>query len=186
MRQHLIARISPHDAPNSTYASPLRVDLMDAPSRQRLCNYLQARLVCYHEDEHGQPTYDPDQRPSRTATPSVAGSLRRPARGLVTLRTSPESSTQRGTTAVLEISAEGELRLWGGASFDTELLNAALCQLSVQFSDDPAHGDMFRLSAAPSGDAEAPVIWCCVRDRSKWLAIFRRRGVTPSLLAQEV
>ena len=159
---------------------------MDSLSRQHLCNYLQARRVGYHEDEYGQPTYAPDQQPSRTATPSLTGSLRRPARGLVTLQTRPESSTQRGTNAVLEISAEGELRLWGGANFDTELLNAALCQLHVQFSDDPSQGDMFRLSTAPLGDAEAPVIWCCVRDRSKWLAIFRRRGVTPSPLSQEV
>ena len=47
---------------NTTFPSPLRVDLMDGPARHNLREYLQARLQSYYEDEHGQPTYPPDQQ----------------------------------------------------------------------------------------------------------------------------
>jgi hypothetical protein len=83
--------------------------------------------------------------------------------------------------AVLEISAEGELKLWGGADFNEELLQVELRKLFVSFSESPARGDMFVLSVAQSMSAmqDTQAVCCFVRDRSKWLTIFERRGVTP-------
>jgi hypothetical protein len=43
------------------FASPLPVEMLDAASRKLLRDYLQARLVSYHEDENGQPTNPPNQ-----------------------------------------------------------------------------------------------------------------------------
>ena len=102
-------------------------------------------------------------------------------RGLVTLRSRPDATAQRGMDAVLEISAEGELKVWGGADFSEELLQVELRKLIVSFSESPARGDMFVLSVAQRMDAtqDAPAFCCFVRDRSKWLTIFERRGVTP-------
>jgi len=170
-----------------TYQSPLRVDLMDAPSRQRLRNYLQAHFASYHEDEHGQPAFAPDHRHwCRPRSPAV-GPLRRPARGLVSLGSSPDTLMQRGLSAVLIISAEGKLTLWGGANFDAELLNVPLCNLTVQFPEDSGStkSNMFVLSMTcdPHRQLHVPAFWCSVRDRSKWLTIFRRRGVVPSPLS---
>jgi len=165
-----------------TFASPLHVEMLDAASRKLLRDYLQARLVSYHEDENGQPTYPPTQRPARSSTATAtAGPLRRPARGLVTLCINPGGSeTQRGVNAVLEISGEGNLTMWGGTNFDEVLLQSPLCKLSVHFSEDPAQSRAFVLSVAnKTSAAQNPAIYCFVRDRSKWLAIFRRRGVTP-------
>ena len=172
-----------NEQPDNTYASQLRVDLMDAPSRQRLRNFLQARLVSYHEDEFGQPTFAPNLRSFRVATPTPAVNLRRPARGLVALHSSPDTPGERGLRAILEISAEGDLTLWGGENFGVELLKAALRSISIQFSADPVQSDMFAMSVARNrDDVQVPAIWCCVRDRSKWLNVFRRRGVVASPL----
>ena len=174
-------------ATHMPYQSPLRVDLMDTPSRQRLRNYLQTLLVSYHEDEHGQPTFAPDHRPFSVPRSPAAGPLRRPARGLVSLGSSPYTLVHRGLSAVLQISAEGQLTIWSGANFDAELLNVPLCKLMVQFPEDQAKGNMFVLSISPDPHCQVPVpsVWCRVRDRSKWLTIFRRRGVVPSPLSRD-
>jgi len=79
--------------------------------------------------------------------------------------------------ALLEISANGELKLWGGADFEVELINVELQKLTVSCSEDPARSDMFILSVAKS--VNAPAVCCFVKDRNKWLTIFSRRGVTP-------
>jgi hypothetical protein len=170
---------------DTTYTSPLRVHLLDAQSLRCLRDYLQARLVSYHEDENGQPTFPPDQRRQpkaptsggRVAASAAAKALRRPVRGLVTLRSCPDASAQQGMGALLEISANGDLKLWGGADFEVELINVELHKLTVSFSEDPARSDMFVLSVAQS--VNAPAVCCFVKDRSKWLTIFARRGVTP-------
>ena len=173
-----------HAPADSTYASQLRVDLMDAPSRQHLRNYLQAILLNYHEDEFGQPTFAPNLPSFRVVTPTPAVSLRRPARGLVTLHSSPDAPPgERGVRAILEISAGGDLTLWGGDNFGVELLKTALRSISIQFYDDPVQSDVFAISVAHDReDVQLPSVWCCVRDRSKWLNIFRRRGVVASPL----
>jgi hypothetical protein len=168
---------------DNTFASPLHVEMLDAASRKLLRDYLQARLVSYHEDENGQPTSPPpNQRTARScAAKATTGPLRRPARGLVTLCLTPGGpDTQRGVNAVLEISAEGNLTMWGGTNFDEVLLQSPLCKLSVHFSEDTAQSRTFVLSVAnKTSVTQNPAIYCFVRDRSKWLAIFRRRGVTP-------
>ena len=175
-----------HNAPSvNTYTSPVRVHLLDAQSIQCLRDYLQARLISYHEDDNGQPTFPPDQRrhpksptsQGRVAASAAAKALRRPVRGLVTLRSCPDASAQQGMDALLEISANGELTLWGGTDFDVELINVELHKLTMSFSENPARSDMFVLSVAQS--VNAPAVCCFVKDRSKWLTIFARRGVTP-------
>ena len=85
-----------------------------------------------------------------------------------------------GVWRQFEISGEGNLTMWGGTNFDEVLLQSPLCKLSVHFSEDPAQSRTFVLSVAnKTSAAQNPAIYCFVRDRSKWLAIFRRRGVTP-------
>ena len=176
-----------HRAVGNIFASPLRVETMDATRRQLLRNYLQACFVNYHEDENGRPTYPPNEPPIRAwAAAATAEPLRRPARGLVTLRTTcafPDA--QRGVKAILEISAEGNLTILGGAGFDEVLLKAALPKLSVCFSEDPTRSSTFVISVANNAAlTQSPAICCVVRDRSarsKWLNVFRRRGVTPQV-----
>ena len=177
---------------STSYASPLRVDLMDAATRQRLHDLIQYRLLSYHEDEHGNPKHpEPLLVPAR-AQAAASGTLdhfmlartilRRPARGLVTLLSRPDADAQhKGVRALLQISADCQLTIWGGNSFNVILLDAPLCKLTVSFLEDPARQNMLVLSAAHVDSAEAhpPAIFCMVRDRSKWLAIFSRRGVSP-------
>jgi len=176
-----------HRAEGNILASPLRVETMDANCRQLLRNYLQAFFINYHEDENGRPTYPPNAPPIRTwAAAATAEPLRRPARGLVTLRTTRDSpDTQGGVNAILEISAEGNLTILGGAGFDEVFLKAALPKLSVYFSEDPTRSSTFVISVSNNAAvAQSPAICCVVRDwsaRSKWLNIFRRRGVTPQV-----
>jgi hypothetical protein len=75
--------------------------------------------------------------------------------------------------------------MWGGNNFDEVLLQSPLCKLGVYFSEDPARSSMFVLSVANNENKTSathdPAISCFVKDRSKWLAIFRRRGVTPQV-----
>jgi hypothetical protein len=87
--------------------------------------------------------------------------------------------------AILEISAQGNLTILGGAGFDEVFLKAALPKLSVYASEDPTHSSTFVISVANNAAlTQSPAICCVVRDRSarsKWLTIFRRRGVTPQV-----
>jgi hypothetical protein len=169
---------------DSAFASPLRVDLMDAVCRKHLRDYLQAHLTSYHEDERGQPAYPPNERlVPAAAVKATTACVRRPARGLVTLRSASGDTTERGMKALLEISAEGDLTICGGANFDEQLLKVAVCKISVHFYEEPARKDMFLLSVPNQQAADAPSVCCCVRDGSTWLAIFRRRGVTVSRAA---
>ena len=64
--------------------------------------------------------------------------VRRPARGLVTLRSASGDTTERGMKALLEISAEGDLTICGGANFDEQLLKVAVCKISVHFYEESA------------------------------------------------
>jgi hypothetical protein len=174
----------PESPSEQAFASPLRVDLIDAVRRKHLRDYLQAHLASYHEDERGQPVYPPNERlVPAAAVKATKACVRRPARGLVTLRLASGDTTERGMNALLEISAEGDLTISGGANFDEQLLNVPVCQISVHFYEDPARKDMFLLSVANQEAAYDPSVCCCVRDGSKWLAIFRRRGVTVSRAA---
>ena len=113
---------------STTYASLLRVDLMDAATRQQVRDLIQSRLLSYHEDEHGNPKHP--ERQHVPAIPEAAASasiLRRPARGLVTLLSMPDADAQhKGVKALLQISADCQLKMWGGSSFDVRLLNAPL------------------------------------------------------------
>ena len=167
---------------STTYASRLRVDLMDAATRQQVRDLIQSHLVSYHEDEHGNPTHPPRLHvPARAQAAAPGTSLRRPARGLVTLLSRPDAAAQhKGVRALLQISADGQLTMLGSNSFDVILLDAPLCKLSVGFFEDPARQNMLVLSAAQVDSAEAhtPAIVCVVRNRSKWLAIFSRHSAT--------
>ena len=170
-----------HALSNTVYASPLRVDQMDARSRQRLRDYLRAQFVSYHEDEHRQPAFMPGQRADSGVAPAAASAatqvVRRPVRGLVKLRSCPDATCQRGIDALLEISTQGELTLWGGTDFDDELLRVELRKLIVHFSQSSERSDMFVLSVAQS--TAVPAVFCFVKNRSKWLTNFCCRGVTP-------
>ena len=164
------------------YTSPLRVDLMDAASRQHLRDFLQSRFISYQEDENGAPVVAPDnQRPHAplpaAGNPSTA-SVRRPARGLVTLRASPDAASLTGLRALCTVSAEGDLTLWGGPDFDMQLLHAPLSSLAASISEDPAQGEMFALACDDAPNV--PTVYCFARDpagRNRWLDILRRRGV---------
>ena len=48
---------------STTYASLLRVDLMDAATRQQVCDLIQSHLLRYHEDEHDNPKHPERQDP---------------------------------------------------------------------------------------------------------------------------
>ena len=168
-----------HALHGSICKSPLRIDLMDDISRKHLRDYMQAHLVSYFEDEYGQPAYPPDERPARPAVAaarSTAGRVRRPVRGLVTLRASSTDTTERGVSALMEISAEGDLTLWGGANFDEELLKVETDKICAHFFEDPARQDVFVLSVVNGQSTSVPSVCCFVRDGSKWLSILRRRG----------
>ena len=122
---------------------------------------------------------------AQTTTERLAERLRRPACGLVMLRSSPRANAQPGVSALLEISADGDVTLWGGANFDSQLVSAPLSELSFFFSEDPAHGNMFLISAAANSvQATAPdavpaaAVYCFVRNTNTWLAVLRRHGVT--------
>ena len=168
---------------STTYASPLRVDLLDAATRQQVRDLIQSHLLSYHEDEHGNPKYPERLHVSARSQAAASGTiLRRPARGLVKLLSRPDADAQdTGVRALLQISADCQLKMWGGSSFDVRLLDAPLRKFSVSFFEDPARQNMFVLSSAHVDSAEAhpPAIVCVARDRSKWLAIFSRRGVAP-------
>lgn len=173
---------------STTYASPLRIDLMDAATRQQVRDLIQSHLLSYHEDEHGNPKHPGRLHVPARAQAAASGTiLRRPARGLVTLLSRPDADAQhKGVRALLQISADCQLTLWGGNSFDMRLLDAPLRKLSVSFFEDPERQNMLVLSTAhvDSAEAHAPAIVCVVRDRSKWLAIFSRRGVAPHLCVE--
>ena len=168
---------------SNTYASPLRVDLMDAATRQLVRDLIQSHLVSYHEDEHGNPKHPSRlHAPARAQAAASGTSLHRPARGLVTLLPRPDADARhKGMRALLQISADGQLTMWGSNLFDVILLDTPLCKLSVSFFEDPARQNMLVLSAAQVDSAEAhtPAIVCVVRNRSKWLAIFSRHSATP-------
>ena len=169
-----------HALHGSICKSPLRIDLMDDISRKHLRDYMQARLVSYYEDEYGQPAYPPDERPALAAVAaakSTAGRMRRPVRGLVTLRASSKDTTERGVSALMEISTECDLTLWGGANFDEELLKVDADKICSHFFEDPARQDVFVLSVMNNQSTGVPSVCCFVSDRSKWLGILRRRGV---------
>ena len=162
----------------SACVSPLRAHLMDGISRKHLRAYLQARLVSYHEDENGHPTFPLDEQPDRASITATARRTSwRPVRGLVTLRTSSNDTTGRGVRALLEISAEGNLIIWGGANFDGELLKSPLHKICVHPYEDPVRMNAFMLSIPSSKPGNVPTIDCFVRDRNKWLGTFHRRGV---------
>ena len=165
------------------FVSPLRVHLIDSVTRKHLREYLQARLVSYHEDENGQPTFAPDEQPARASITATPRRTWRPVRGLVTLRTSSTDTTERGVSALLEISAEGNLILWAGANFDQELLKVSLHKICVRPYDDTERKDVFMLSTPSCKPGSAPSVNCFVRDRNKWLSIFRRRGVSVTATA---
>jgi hypothetical protein len=76
----------------------------------------------------------------------------------------------------MEISAEGDLTLWGGANFDEELLKVEADKICAHFFEDPARQDVFVLSVVNGQRTGVPSVCCFVRDRSKWLSILRRRG----------
>ena len=162
----------------SAFASPLRVHLIDSVTRRHLREYLQARLVSYHEDENGQPTFPPNKQPALASITATARHTWRPVRGLVTLRMGSTDTTERGVRALLEISAEGYLIIWGGANFDEELLKSALHKICIHPYDDPVRNQVFMLSLHSCKPGSVPTINCFVRDRNKWLGTFRRRGVT--------
>lgn len=167
------------------FESPLRVDLMDAESRRNVRAYIQSRLLSYHEDENGNPTFPPGHAHSdgAAATPTPGSPVvHTPARGIVTMRSGVDARNNTGMRALCTVFAQGAraLNLWGGDDFDTKLLTIPLASLSVSVVEDTAHDNMFALSCASSGDAPVPSVYCFVRDRpvrDKWLAIFRRRGV---------
>jgi hypothetical protein len=82
--------------------------------------------------------------------------------------------------ALLTISAEGDIALWAGAEFETEVLKVPLSKLQVYFSEDPAQSNMFVLSCAASPSVtDVPFVYCFAKDGGKWLTILRRRGVEP-------
>ena len=169
-----------HALSDNIFKSPLRMELMDVISRKQLRDYMQARLVSYSEDEYGQPTYPPDERPARAAeaaAKSTTGRVRRPVRGLVTLRVSSKDTTERGVSALMEISTECDMTLWGGANFDEELLKVEADKICAHFFEDPARQEVFVLSVMNSQSIDVPSVCCFVRDRSRWLSILRRRGV---------
>ena len=152
-----------------------------------------------HEDTNGAPVAAPDhQRPhapvaapdhQRPHAPLPAegnastASVRRPARGLVTLRACPDAAPLSGFRALCTVSAEGDLTLWGGPDFDMQLLHAPLSRIAVSISEDPAQGEMFALACNDAPDV--PTVYCFARDpagRNRWLDILRRRGVQVSTL----
>jgi hypothetical protein len=87
--------------------------------------------------------------------------------------------------ALLTISAEGDIALWAGAEFETEVLKIPLRELQVYFSEDPAQSNMFVLSCAASPSVpEVPFVYCFAKDGRKWLTILHRRGVEPHHLGE--
>jgi len=172
--------VSQQTSTGSAFVSPLRVHRIDSVGRKHLREYLQARLVSYHEDEKGQPTFPPDEQPARASITATTRRTWRPVRGLVTLRTSSTDTTERGVRAILEISAEGNLILWGGANFDEELLKSPLDRICAHPYEDPVRKEVFMLSISSCKPGSVPTINCFVRDRNKWLGTFRRRGITVS------
>lgn len=175
------------------WVSPLRVDLMGATTRQCLHDYLQERLTSYHEDENGNPAPSPGhaRETSPTAMPAsvASGASCRPARGLVTLRCTPDAPEHSGIKVLCALSGTGNLTLQGGPDFETELFSATMSKLVVNVSDDAAHSRVFALSCVGAeGEAcpHVPRVFCFVRDeaaRDKWVGIFRRRNVTIGALA---
>ena len=152
---------------------------MDVVSRN-LRDYMQARLVSYYEDEYGQPAYPPDERPACAAVvaaKATAGRMRRPVRGLVTLRASSKCTTERGVSALMEIFTECDLTILGGANFYEELLKVETDKICAHLFEDLARHDVFMLSVVNGQCTGVPSVCCFVRDRSKWLGILRRRGL---------
>lgn len=165
-----------------TFVSPLRVDLLDSAARKRLHGYIQERLLSYHEDENGRPVLPPGPaRSSATARSGSASPVRRPARGLVTLYSSTDTVTPTGLSALLVISAAGDVTIWGGDNFTERLFEAHLSELSIFFFENQARSNMFvlSLSSADTLDSQLPSVCCVVRKAHQWLTIFRRRGITP-------
>ena len=139
--------------------------LIDSVTRKHLREYLQARLISYHEDENGQPTFALDEQTARASITTTPPRTWRPVRGLVTLRTSSTDTTERGVRALLEIS-EGNLILWAGANFDEELLKVALHKICVHPYDDTERKDVFMLSCHSCKPGSVPSVNCFVRDRN--------------------
>ena len=176
------------------FESPLRVDLMDEATRLLLRHFLQRQFATYHEDEFGQPAFPPScsalaSRLTASNAPNaptaLTTALRRPARGLITIRSGPNAA-ETGLQVLLEISVSGtpEAMLWSGTQFGTKIFQSPLSKLRVLFSEDPDNANIFMLSCHDSGAAskdaaqvEAPMIYCFARDGRKWLSILRRRGV---------
>ena len=194
-KHHIIPTTSAMTLSN-IFMSPLRVDLMDEATRLLLRHFLQTRFATYHEDEFGRPAVPPSCSASASASRLIARSapntqtalataLRRPARGLITIRSRPNAA-EAGLQVLLEISVSGtpEAILWSGAQFGTKIFNSPLSELRLLFSEDPDNANVFMLSCRDSGAAskdapqvEAPMIYCFARDGRKWLSILRRRGV---------
>jgi hypothetical protein len=190
---HAHSNTTSHDQPwaQTTMVSPLRIEKMDATTRQCLRSYLQARLISYHEDEHGQPAFPPGAAPppARQASATKHDAARRPARGLVTLRSSPGAPEHSGVKALCALSGKGDLSLFGGPDFETVLITMPMNRVVVSVCGDAEHGCVFALScvgAQGEARADVPSVFCFVKDqaaRDKWVDIFRRRHVAVGSLA---
>ena len=183
----------PSELAPETWESPLNVDKMDVETRQCLRDLLQGRLTTYHEDENGNPAFPPcvPTHLHAACTGSVAAASRQSARGLVTLRSSPDAPENSGVKALCALSVNGQVTLFGGPDFETELITMSMERVvvSVCGDADAAHGCVFALSCVGAqGEArpDVPSVFCFVRDqaaRDKWVDIFRRRSVAVGNLA---
>ena len=129
---------------------------MDAQSRQRLRDLMQAKLASYHEDANGQPALAPETGMLRLLVPGLPGD----------------------TPAVCTLSPEGDLSLRGqGSDGEKELLNLPLSNLCASILEDPAYSDVFELTCRAT---RSTIATCRARDqleRDQWLIILSRRNV---------